>query len=125
MQFFLFFKSKKKQGFTVVNLKCNVGDCFLKEEFWAKMSITILFTVFAFFGRFVQPLELRAGAYEDFVIGITDSVPVADCKSILTNLEVGFSTIDIELISFPFTVENFQLTCRKRKTFENFRNLLL
>lgn len=33
-------------------------------------------------------LELRNGAYEGFVITISDNVPVEHCKTILHNLEV-------------------------------------
>lgn len=43
---------------------------------------------FLFFGSSCS-LQLKNGAYEDLVIGVTDSVPATDCKKLLENLEVS------------------------------------
>lgn len=37
----------------------------------------------------VSGLELKNGAYEELVVTVSDSVPVTNCKAILTNLEVS------------------------------------
>lgn len=37
---------------------------------------------------FTCGLELKNGAYEDFVIRITEGVPRKDCRIVLDNLEV-------------------------------------
>jgi hypothetical protein len=34
-------------------------------------------------------LELKNGAYEDFVVKITEGVPVKDCRIVLDNLEIS------------------------------------
>ena len=39
-------------------------------------------------GGLCAGLELRNGAYEDFVVRITEGVPVKDCRIVLDNLEV-------------------------------------
>lgn len=63
-----------------------------------KTSVVIL-TVLTVFGQFGQPLELRAGAYEDLVIGVSDSVPATECTTILANLEATLTSASQYLFS--------------------------
>jgi hypothetical protein len=46
------------------------------------------FLLVAVLGRTCCCLELKNGAYEDFVVKITEGVPVKDCRIVLDNLEV-------------------------------------
>ncbi|KAF5285903.1 hypothetical protein FQA39_LY04364 [Lamprigera yunnana] len=60
----------------------------------------IIMVIFVFaFGHFGKTLELRSGAYEDLVIGISDSVPQSECKTILANLEVTLKNASVYLFS--------------------------
>lgn len=42
-------------------------------------------------------MELKSGAYEDFVITINENVPVDHCKSILNNLEVRIIKTNLKI----------------------------
>jgi hypothetical protein len=51
-------------------------------------QIVFGFLLVAVLGRTCCCLELKNGAYEDFVVKITEGVPVKDCRIVLDNLEV-------------------------------------
>lgn len=56
---------------------------------YSKIVISLIFVTLAIFGG--HSLELKAGAYEDLVISVSDAVPAQNCKNILANLEVSVS----------------------------------
>lgn len=58
------------------------------------ITTSLLFVAVAIFSG-GQTLELKARAYENLVISLTDAVPAQNCKTILTNLEVSVFKIFI------------------------------
>lgn len=53
------------------------------------LFVLLLLAVNALHISRVSGLELKNGAYEELVVTVSDSVPVTNCKAILTNLEVS------------------------------------
>lgn len=55
----------------------------------SKIVIVLILVAVTVFGG--HSLELKARAYEDLVISVSDAVPAQNCKNILANLEVSRS----------------------------------
>lgn len=53
------------------------------------MNLPVLFFLICLLSYYGQCLEMKDGAYDDFVVSISDSVPVTNCRTILKNLEVS------------------------------------
>lgn len=51
------------------------------------IQLNIVFGLFFVLGA---GLELRNGAYDDFVIQVNEGVPIKDCRIVLDNVEVRF-----------------------------------
>ncbi|KAK4874647.1 hypothetical protein RN001_014007 [Aquatica leii] len=58
-------------------------------------NILLIFVI----GHCGGALELRSGAYEDLIIGISDAVPIAECQTILANLEATLTSASQYLFS--------------------------
>lgn len=70
-------------------------NCFwilkgLSEIMSSKIVIVLISVAVTLLGG--HSLELKARAYEDLVVSVTDAVPAQNCKHILANLEVSVPT---------------------------------